>query len=226
MTAVPPRWSEDSQREPPEKTGRKACPIAPAKTPTVIKGVIDRCKPPRDRCGIVRGAQPPRIVVSCAIHKGIAIYIGTLIPRGVPDIHDLRGRVVDPNIFYVVNRTFGWNGVDLGWNGVGHNPRTCRAVGDKPDSLVNRIVSTVDLNNLGFGVDRVVHAGVFNRLELGVAVVRDRELGLIPFYSRGLGDLSLKHRLLGLCRSGNESQDMAFGWTGRNPFEVLGQILW
>jgi hypothetical protein len=134
-----------------------------------------------------------------------------LIPRGVPDIHNLRGRVVNSNIFYVVDRTFGWNGVNLGWNGVGHNPRPCRAVGDKPNSLVNCIVSAVDLDHLGFGVDRVVHAGVFNRLELGVTVVRDRELGLVPFYGGGLGDLGLKHRLLGLCRSGNESQDMAFG---------------
>jgi len=56
-----------------------------------------------------------------------------------------------------------------------------------------------------------VHAGVFNRLELGVAVVRDRELGLVPFYGRGLGDLGLQHRLFSLCCPGNESQDMAFG---------------
>jgi hypothetical protein len=162
VTAIPPWRKGNSHGEPPEKPGNKPCAIAPAKTPAVIVGIIDGCKPPCHRCRVVDASNPSRVVVSCPIHESVAVDVGTKISGRVPDVYDLRGGVIDPNIFYIVDRAFRWDGIDFRWHVVGHNPWSCRAVRDKPDSLVNGIILIVDLDHLGFRIHGVLHVSVLN----------------------------------------------------------------
>jgi hypothetical protein len=224
VAAIPPGREGDTHREPPEEPGNEPCAIAPAKAPVAVERVVDRGKSPRQRRRVVSGSDPSRVGVPRSIDDGVPVDVGAEIPGCVTHIHDFRGRVIDSDIFHIVDRTFRRNGVNLGWDFVSNNPWPCRAVGDKPDSLVHRVILVFDLDHLGFRVHGVLHVRAFDGLELGIAVVGNRKLGLVPFNCRGLRDLSVQHRLLGLSRSRNECEDVALRRPGRYVLEVLREI--
>jgi len=166
---------------------------------------------------------PAGIPKPSAVDNDAVPDIGSKVARQVADVREIGRRVIHIDVFDVIDGRSGRNAVNVGRHIVGHDPGPLRAVGNEPNAIADRVVSSTDENNVVGRVYGVHHVGAFDGLELRFAIVGGGELCILAVDRRCLRYLRGNYRVLSLRRAWNADQNIALSVIWRNALEILGQ---
>ncbi len=108
---------------------------------------------------VIMRTVPSRIIIAGAVHHGAVIGIPSQITGGVTHIDHLRGDIININIFNIVNRILRRNGLKIVRDGFRDHPGAVGRGRHEPDRIGAGVVSAVEQDHRGGGVDRIVHIG-------------------------------------------------------------------
>ncbi len=97
-----------------------------------------------NRAWIIVASVPWLVIIACAIINTTHIRVRIHIAGRISNINNCGGIIVNINIFYVINRAFGWD--VLNFIGYIHTylPGSVWATGLKPGGIVAAIIFVID----------------------------------------------------------------------------------
>jgi hypothetical protein len=155
--------------------------------------VVPNSNTPRHRAGIIMHMMPSGIDIAGTVNNRTAIHITADISRCVAYINNIRCRVIDIDIFHMVDRgTWRHSIYHLRYR-YAHCPRPQWTVCDKPNAVMAAVIVVTILDYRVGSVESIIHASIFNLCELGVAIIHYIHFGFAAFYSCGLRNIGIKH---------------------------------
>src|SRR6185295_3921588 len=180
---------------------------------------------PRARCTIPDAADPRIIRPSRPIHDDTAGYIRADVSGRVADVNNFRGRIVNSDVGYIMQRRTARNGINNRWHITRHAPGPERRRRDKPHAVVQRIKRIcVDPDHRDWRIYRVLQCRPFNGLEHGITVIGNIQTRGATRHGSSLWHAIGDNGLTRLRRARHGSAHAFRRMIGRDHCKIPGQV--
>ena len=115
---------------------------SPAETPS-CPGIITHCEPISNRPWIIIRTIPGVIIKPGPVYDRGPVNIASCIARQVTHVHHIRCRLIDVNVFNIINGIFRRNILDICRYLRGNSPWAHRGIADKPNRIIAYIITLV-----------------------------------------------------------------------------------